>query len=137
MGSIWIPTTLRLLVEERAAGCCEYCRVAAADVFYPHEPDHIIGIQHGGLTGPENLAFACFHYNRQKGPNIASLDPDTGELSALFHPRRCVWTEHFRRDDAQIFGISASGRATVSLLQFNAAPRLEVRRSLLKLGRYL
>ena len=137
MSSIWIPTALRLLVEERAAGHCEYCRVPAADVFYPHEPDHIIGAQHGGLTASENLAFACFHCNRHKGPNIASLDPASGDLSALFHPRLSVWDEHFRREDAQIFGITPAGRATVNRLQFNAAPRLEVRRSLLKLGHYL
>ena len=136
MSSIWIPTALRLLVEERAAGRCEYCRVPAADVFYPHEPDHVIGIQHGGLIASENLPFACFHCNRHKGPNIASIDPASGDLSALFHPRLSAWDEHFRREDAQILGLTPAGRATANLLHFNAGPRLEVRRSLLRLGRY-
>lgn len=136
MSSNWIPANLRALVHERAAGCCEYCRIHESDVTYPHEPDHILGSQHGGATVPENLALACFHCNRQKGPNISSIDPMTGELSALFHPRRHRWAEHFHRDGERILGLTSVGRATVTLLEFNSTPRLELRRALLNLGRY-
>lgn len=44
--------------------------------------DHIIPRQHGGLTQLDNLALACLHCNRHKGPNLAGLDPLDG---AWFH----------------------------------------------------
>lgn len=49
--------------------------------------DHIVARQHGGPTVLENLALACLHCNRHKGPNIAGTDPSTGEIVRLFHPR--------------------------------------------------
>jgi hypothetical protein len=41
---------LRLLVRERAAEACEYCLIAEAYAFFPHEIDHITAQQHGGET---------------------------------------------------------------------------------------
>jgi len=52
-------------------------------VLLPHQPDHIIARQHGGQTTADNLAFACIHCNRHKGPNIASIDPIYGDLKKL------------------------------------------------------
>lgn len=43
----------------------------------------IIAKQHGGTDEASNLSFACIHCNRYKGPNIAGIDPDTGELTRL------------------------------------------------------
>ncbi len=37
-----IPTDLRQLVFERAAGRCEYCLLPQTVVGYKHEADHII-----------------------------------------------------------------------------------------------
>lgn len=54
-----IPKALRELVHSRARGRCEYCLIP--EVFLAiHEPDHIIAVQHRGMTEPENLALACF-----------------------------------------------------------------------------
>ncbi len=91
-----IGVALRRLVRERAQGRCEYCLMPDGEPVYPHEPDHIIALKHGGPTSAENLAYACFECNRAKGSDIGSLDPQTGVLTALFHPRRDVWNEHFR-----------------------------------------
>lgn len=84
-----------------------------------HEPDHIIAIQHGGTTSLENLAYTCHQCNRYKGPNLASIDPETGERAFLFNPRTDAWQDHFRWEDARIKSLTAVGRATAELLRFN------------------
>ena len=62
----------------------------------PHQPDHITAVQHGGRPAADNLALACCDCNLLKGPNIASVDPESGRMVRLFHPRRDKWAEHFR-----------------------------------------
>ena len=136
MSTQWIPVALRCEVQRRAAGCCEYCQVHEDDVGVPHEPDHIVAEQHRGQTSLDNLAFACFHCNRHKGTNLASIDPETGRPALLFHPRRDVWSDHFRIDGALITPLTPSGRATAALLKFNTAERLESRNTLVQAGRY-
>jgi len=106
------------------------------DVFEPHEADHIVARQHTGSAILENLAFACWDCNRRKGPNLSSVDPDTGEVVRLFDPRRSRWSEHFRLDGFRITGLTTIGRATVSLLRLNSPERLAVRSLLNQLGRY-
>ena len=98
----------RELVRQRAIARCEYCRLPD----FALEPEdfhveHIIARKHGGPDETENLAWACIFCNLYKGPNLASFDPDTGELTRLFHPRRDRWEEHFRIEGAQIIGLSA------------------------------
>jgi hypothetical protein len=51
--------------------------------------------KHGSSTGESNLAWACFSCNLHKGPNIAGIDPATGKLTWLFHPRQDAWEQHF------------------------------------------
>jgi len=136
MTSAYIPSALRQLVSTRAAGRCEYCRVHEADVLLPHQPDHIIAEQHGGETTPDNLALACIHCNRHKGTNIASLDPDTGQLTSLFNPRTQVWADHFALIGAQIIPQTPVGRVTVRLLRLNDLQRLRVRQALVEAGTY-
>lgn len=132
----WIPVTMRAAVRERAAGRCEYCLVSDEDVLIPHEPDHVVAEQHGGQTNLENLALACFHCNRSKGPNLASMDPDTRQLAALFQPRIQKWAAHFALSQAQLVGLTPTGRATVFLLRLNSLDRLRLREALLAVGRY-
>ncbi len=124
------------MVRQRAAGRCEYCLVHEDDPLLPHEPDHIIAEQHGGATEADNLAYACFQCNRAKGPNIASLDSETGDIVPLFHPRRERWDRHFRLDGVRILPLTPTGRATVALLHFNSPERLQVRLTLQAVGRY-
>jgi hypothetical protein len=86
----------------------------------PFQIDHVLAEKHGGETAEANLALACPHCNRFKGPNIAGLDPATGQLVRLFHPRSDVWTDHFRMDGARVEGTTPIGRATVDVLAMNA-----------------
>ncbi len=136
MSSQRLSAALRQLVRERAADRCEYCLVRDDDVWLPHQPDHIIAEQHGGDTAAENLAFACVHCNRHKGPNIASIDPNSGQLTPLFNPRAQNWAEHFILDGAYILPQTAVGRVTVRLLNLNHPDRVRVRRALIEAGDY-
>jgi hypothetical protein len=136
MSGAWLPASLRAAVEERAGGRCEYCRVPDGAVMWPHEADHIIAEQHGGKTDLENLALACFHCNRHKGPNVASVDPQTGQVVRLFNPRAHRWAEHFRTEGPRIEPLSDIGRVTVELLRLNAPARLLVRQALRQAGRW-
>jgi 5-methylcytosine-specific restriction endonuclease McrA len=70
-------------VRERAAGRCEYCRLPETESLYPFEAEHIIAEQHEGPTTLDNLAWACIHCNRPKGPNLTTFDPQTGEITRL------------------------------------------------------
>jgi 5-methylcytosine-specific restriction endonuclease McrA len=131
-----IPQRLRRQVQERAQGRCEYCLIHEADMYYPHEADHVIAEKHGGLTSLENLAWACFYCNRFKGSDLASVDPTSNKVVFLFHPREQRWHRHFRLNDGLIEGITSSGRATVALLHLNAPERVAYRLGLIELGHY-
>jgi hypothetical protein len=85
----------------------------------PFRVNHIIAKQHGGSDSLDNLAIACMHCNRYKGPNVAGIDSETGELTRLFHPRTAVWKSHFRWSGAEIMPLSQIGRVTVNMLFMN------------------
>jgi 5-methylcytosine-specific restriction endonuclease McrA len=97
-----VPPSLRNAVRLRAGDCCEYCGIHEDDAFEAHEADHIIAVQHRGVTTADNLAFACWECNRRKGLSLSSVDPDTGEIVRLYNPRRDVWSEHFFLDGVNI-----------------------------------
>jgi hypothetical protein len=63
---------------------------------------------------------------------VASVDPATGELVRLFHPRRDQWNQHFARKGAEIVGLTPVGRATTKLLNMNAARRVQLRLTLMQ-----
>lgn len=121
---------LRTLVEARADGRCEYCRryqELIGDTFF--EVEHILPRTRGGLTIPANLALACRRCNLLKSDATVAVDTRTNRPAPLFHPRHDRWHEHFRRsrDLLRIYGRTASGRATVSLLRLNTASEQRLR----------
>lgn len=125
---------LRRRVRQRAGNRCEYCRLQQEDEDEtPFHVEHVIAQQHGGTDDFENLALACCWCNAIKGPNLASIDPDLGGLTRLFHPRKDRWEDHFRRDGAYILGVTEVGRTTAWLLQFNSADNLDQRMMLMEL----
>src|SRR5580658_8581254 len=97
-----ITEALRRLVSGRAGHLCEYCLVHESDLYHGCEVDHVISLKHGGLTVPENLALACFHCNRHKGTDIASLSARTGGVVRFYNPRTDSWKTHFYQSEGRI-----------------------------------
>lgn len=131
-----ISQFLRRAVAERAGACCEYCGMPEGVLALPHEPDHVIAVQHGGESVLENRAYTCFCCNRLKGPNLSSIDPQSGEIVRLFNPRADTWRQHFRWEEAKIIPLTDVGRATVTLLRLNEPERVTMRALLFRAGRY-
>lgn len=122
------------LVKQRAQNRCEYCQMLQAHSLLPFEIDHIIARQHRGKTVAGNLALACVYDNGFKGPNIAGLDPSTGRLMRLFHPRRHKWHHHFHWQGPILIGRTPIGRVTINVLAINHPFRIEHRRALIDAG---
>jgi hypothetical protein len=132
--SSYIPAALRRLIYDRAKGCCEYCFTPEIASFASHEVDHIIAEKHGGLTQEDNLALSCTLCNKHKGSDLASIDPQTGEITPLYHPRREYWLEHFCLVGAEFTPLTPVGRVTVRLLQLNRSDRVKERQLFIKAG---
>jgi hypothetical protein len=130
-------------VRRRAGERCEYCRIPQAAFRRPFHIEHIVAKQHGGLTDLDNLALACWHCNLKKGPNLAGVDPETGSLVALFHPRKDTWADHFAirieilvPRGIEIRGLTPVGRATIQVLGLNDKMRRLLRHQLWQEGLY-
>lgn len=100
----------------------------------PHEVDHIIATKHGGETGLGNLALCWTLCNKYKGTDLASIDPDHGEMQRMFHPRRDQWHERFQVRGGMIVPITAVGRVTVRWLQLNRLERVKERELMIRAG---
>ena len=81
-------------------------------------------------TTIDNLALACLHCNRHKGPNIAGRDVATGDLVRLFHPRQDRWSDHFAWSGAELVERTPIGRITIHVLAINDPDFLAVRQVL-------
>jgi hypothetical protein len=125
---------LQQLIRQRAEERCEYCRLPQSGSSVPFEIDHIIARKHKGRTVAGNLAMSCVYCNASKGPNIAGLDPRTGKLTGLFHPRRHRWNYHFRYEGGVLIGRTAIGRTTVEVLRMNLSNLVALREVLMEDG---
>ena len=121
-------------VRQRAARCCEYCRMPEALYRSPFQLDHIMARQHGGQTVSDNLALSCFHCNTHKGPNVAGVNPATGEVVRLFHPRKDAWDDHFHWAGPILESLTAVGAATIHVLAINDPEYIAVRQALIEEG---
>ena len=129
-----MATSQRQRVWDRAAGCCEYCRMPQELDVQPFEIDHIRARKHAGATVIANLALSCFPCNSYKGSNVAGYDPDGCGLQPLFNPRQDEWNDHFEWDVALIRGKTPIGRVTIEVLRINLLERVEHRRLLMLAG---
>ena len=82
-----------------------------------------------GLTIPINLALACIDCNLHKGTNLTGIDPQTNEVTELFHPRRQNWDDHFEWRGIHLIGKTAVGRTTVRVLNMNSEDQIALRSS--------
>ena len=96
---------LRALVRQRAESRGEYCGLHQDYApFATFHVEHVIPRMHGGGDVPSNLALACDRCNLHKGPNLAGIDPGSGEMAPLYNPRTQTWHEHFRFEVATPLG---------------------------------
>jgi hypothetical protein len=82
----------------------------------------------------DNRGQAGIPWREARPRDLASVDPATGEVVALFHPRRDRWADHFRLEGGTIEPLTPTGRVTARLLHFNDAARAEERALLIRAG---
>ena len=118
----------RAFVRQRAANRCEYC--------HPHQNDsplaalhfeYIRPRKHGGSDDESNLGLACIDCNLHIGSNLTGIDPLTGAVTKLFHPRQQRWEDHFAFEEIYITGRTAVSRTTIQVLDMNSDDQLKRR----------
>ena len=127
---------LKAEVRRRAGFRCEYCQFPERFAELRFQVDHIVPQQHGGPGLSANLAWSCLRCNKHKGPNLSGIDPVTGQVVRLFHPRRDRWAEHFAWEATKLIGLTPAGRATVQVLQINRPDAVLVREALMQEDSY-
>lgn len=130
------PPELDRAVRARARFRCEHCHLPARLSRLPFHIDHIVPQKHGGGTDLGNLALACAYCNRFKGTNLSGIDPATGQITPLFHPRNDQWPEHFSWDGAELLALTAVGRVTIGVLRINHSEAVSLRTVLIELGEF-
>ena len=115
-----ISARTRRQVEIDAMYRCSYCRSPTV-VGIPMLVDHIIPLAANGDSTIANLCLCCYRCNEFKHDAVTNIDPLTGNVSALYHPRVQAWSDHFAwsEDSLYIVGQTAAGRATIVLLRLN------------------
>ena len=121
---------VRRQVQARGGGRCEYCRLPQFADPFPFHVEHVIARKHGGGNELGNLALACDTCNLHKGSDLAGIDPRTGRLTRLFHPRRDLWRRHFEWNGVALVGRTAIGRTTARVLAMNSPEQVAAREAL-------
>jgi HNH endonuclease len=113
----------RDLVEARAGGACEYCRLLQAATGVTFHIEHLLPRSRGGQTVLSNLALSC--------PG----QDESGRAQALFNPRHYEpwllgWHLRFTldHDSGIIQPRSAVGEATIKTLHMNDPLRVFARK---------
>ena len=115
-------------VRQRAGFRCEYCQLHQdQSPLAPLQIEHVIPKKHGGADTEANLALACIDCNLAKSSNLTGIDPDTGDVTVLFHPRSQLWLDHFERRGLLILGKTDVGRTTVRVLNMNSDDQIQLR----------
>jgi hypothetical protein len=126
-----ITPQIRAQVRERAHNACEYCNLHQDDSpLAALHLEHVIPKVHGGTDDLGNLALACIDCNLHKGTNLTGIDPQTNEVTELFHPRQHQWDEHFELQGIYLIGKTPIGRTTIRVLNMNSDDQVALRLSL-------
>jgi hypothetical protein len=124
----------RHLVEARAGGMCEYCRLLQAASGVTFHVEHVTPQYRNGKTVLSNLALSCPGCNLAKAERTTGLD-ENGRTQPLFNPRNFEpwllgWHLHFTldRESGMVVPRSPIGEATIRTLRMNEALRLFARK---------
>ena len=130
-----IPQWLRDLILARDGEQCQYCRMMQLGQGARFHIDHIWPQSRGGLTETDNLAVQCINCSLRKSTKVAGVDPVGGVATALFHPLRQRWDDHFvLRADGRCVGLDAVGRVSVEALGMNDPIPLKARALQIRFG---
>lgn len=132
----YIPANLRQQVIARAGNYCEYCGLSQLGQIATFHIDHVLPVAAGGPTVAENLALACVSCSLHKGARQHFLDPQSGNMVAVFNPRQDHWADHFRWSGVIVESKTAIGRAAVAALQMNRPLALAIREEEQRIGRH-
>ncbi|HRW03589.1 MAG TPA: HNH endonuclease [Caldilineaceae bacterium] len=134
--SSYLSVELRKRLEELDNGQCVYCQTRTDNTGQALTIDHVIPLAKGGGNGLENLCRACRSCNEAKRDQTHAIDPLTGEIVRLYHPRQQRWSEHFAWDHTgvHLLGLTVIGRATVVALDVNNELILFARRRWVNAG---
>jgi hypothetical protein len=124
-----LPPAVQEQVRQRANYLCEYCHTNERWQYVRFTMDHLVPVDEEGDDSLDNLAQSCFHCNRRKWNKQTAIDLETGEEVLIFNPRRHIWSEHFiwSADGLRTVPLTAIGRATAALLEFNRERALLIR----------
>jgi hypothetical protein len=130
----------RDLVEARAGGACEYCRLLQAATGVTFHIEHLVPRSRGGQTVMNNLALSCPGCNLAKAELTAAAD-EGGRIQPLFNPRDFEpwllgWHLHFLldRESGRIVPRTPIGEATVNALRMNDSLRIFARKLQIRAG---
>lgn len=131
-----VSRSLRQRVAAVARNRCAYCHTAERIVGPFMEIDHVVPESAGGETVEHNLTLACPLCNSRKSDRLQAPDPETGELTPLYHPNEQIWSEHFAwaEGGAVIIGQTPVGRCTVAALDMNHPDIVATRRLWITVG---
>src|SRR5262245_21803074 len=126
--------SFRELVEARAGGACEYCRLLQAATGVTFHIEHFKPQSRGGKTNMRNLVLSCPGCNLCK-TNRTHAEDDSREVQALFNPRDYEpwllgWHLHFSLDleSGLIVPRTPVAEASVNALRMNDALRVFARK---------
>ena len=124
-----ISQKLRQRIAQQTLSRCGYCLTQEIVSGIPLTLEHILPKAKGGKNTEENLWLSCRLCNEAKGTLTEAPDPQTGEMTPLFNPRRQRWKAHFKWSDngERIIGMTPTGRATVLALSLITEFRVRAR----------
>jgi hypothetical protein len=133
-----VPRELRLRIQDRAQGRCEYCQHSDRFACAPFACEHVVPKAAGAGDSFDQLAWACPACNGHKHAKTHGRDPRNGRRTRLFNPRRQAWKRHFRWLEGGLLmqGRTAAGRATVEALRLNRDELANLRLALGGLGEH-
>ena len=124
----------RQLIEARAGGACEYCRLLQAATGITFHIEHLVPRSRSGRTVMSNLALSCPGCNLAKAERTTGED-QSGRTQPFFNPRDFEpwvlgWHLHFAldRESGMIVPRTPTGEATVRTLRMNDSLRVFARR---------
>lgn len=132
----YIPEKVRKRIRQRAGNRCEYCLSHQQFIMAKLQIDHIIPVSEGGKNTENNLCLSCDLCNQFKWTRTKGIDLESGEVVALFNPRKDKWNAHFTwsKNGIEIIGLTPCGRATVQVLKLNNQLAKIVRKNWVKAG---